>query len=127
VTDTPYIGIRPADIARIADDGALTLRGSRCENGDYATIAESFRCPRCFGEMHETAFAPAGTVWSFTTVLVPSPTRKPPYRIAYVDLDDGPRILCDVALDAPLRIGARVHVGVDGDMLRASLDEGAAA
>jgi hypothetical protein len=38
-------------------------------------------------------------VWSDTTVYVPVPGRTPPYRIAYVDLDDGPRVVAD--LDTP--------------------------
>jgi len=34
-----------------------------------------------------------GTVFSATVVRVAVPGRTPPYALAYVDLDDGPRIL----------------------------------
>jgi hypothetical protein len=37
-------------------------------------------------------------VWSSTVVRVPLPGYDPPYRLAYVDLCDGPRILARVAV-----------------------------
>lgn len=42
-------------------------------------------------------FGPSGTVWSSTVVRVPVPGRTPPYGLAYVDLDNGPRVLAHVA------------------------------
>jgi len=46
--------------------------------------------------MQPTEFGPDGTVWSSTVVRVAVPGRTPPYTLAYLDLDDGPRVLCRV-------------------------------
>jgi uncharacterized OB-fold protein len=40
---------------------------------------------------------------------VPVPDRKPPYVLAYVDLDDGPRVLAHVS--DPAELAQRVAVG----------------
>jgi uncharacterized protein len=114
----PAVGLRPADLAVPEGDG-IAIAGWRCENGDYTTLAEAFRCPWCFGTMQAARFAPVGRVWSHTRVLVPSPVRRPPYTLAYVDLDEGPRVLCDVpdAAVAALRVGLRVRLAVAGDLL----------
>ena len=71
-------------------------------------------------------FGPSGTVWSSTVVRVPVPGRTPPYGLAYVDLDNGPRVLAHVA-DAGTDTGTeRVPPGtrvtivgetLDGDVL----------
>ncbi len=42
------------------------------------------------------AFGPKGTVFSSTVLRVPVPGRTPPFTLAYVDMDDGPRILAHV-------------------------------
>jgi uncharacterized OB-fold protein len=51
-------------------------------------------------------------VWSSTVVRVPVQGRTIPYSIAYVDLDEGPRVLAHVASGAveALLIGARVEL-----------------
>lgn len=71
--------------------------------------------------MAPAAFGPAGTVWSSTVVRVPVPDRTPPYVMAYVDLDDGPRVLAHVAMAQGeaqrIPVGTRVE-------LTASTDQG---
>jgi uncharacterized OB-fold protein len=47
--------------------------------------------------MEEARFGPAGVVWSVTTIHVPSGKREAPYTLAYVDFDDGPRVLAHLA------------------------------
>jgi uncharacterized OB-fold protein len=42
------------------------------------------------------SFGPGGTVFSATVLRVPVPGRTPPYGLAYVDVDDGPRLLAHV-------------------------------
>lgn len=56
--------------------------------------------------MAEEFYGPLGTVWSSTVVRVPLPDREPPYALAYVDLQDGPRVLAHVNV-----AGERVPVG----------------
>ncbi|GAA1917853.1 hypothetical protein GCM10009775_08000 [Microbacterium aoyamense] len=65
--------------------------------------------------MVDAMFDGLGTVWSFTTILVPSPSRPDPYTLAYVDVDNGPRLVVDVSeAEAPnLRVDARVELYID--------------
>lgn len=51
------------------------------------------RCPVCGGTCDLAEFGPGGAVFAATVLRVPVPGRTPPYSLAYVDLDDGPRIL----------------------------------
>jgi len=90
--------------------------GRRCHScGEVAAFAWP-RCPACGGPVDEAEFGPEGTVWSATVVRVPVPGRTPPYALAYVDLDDGPRVLAHTA--EVFAIGARVRLleSVDGDV-----------
>ena len=57
-------------------------------------MSDGAGCPACGSHQVGATFGPRGTVWSSTVVRVPIPGRTPPYVLAYVDLDDGPRLLC---------------------------------
>lgn len=46
--------------------------------------------------MAPATFGPKGTVFSSTVLRIPVPGRTPPFTMAYVDVDDGPRILAHV-------------------------------
>ena len=46
--------------------------------------------------MSSATFGPKGTVFSSTVLRIPLPGRTPPFTLAYVDVDDGPRILAHV-------------------------------
>ena len=99
------------------------VQGSRCANCGYQMAVQPPRCPVCSEEPMEVAeFGPGGTVFASTVLRIPVPGRTPPYRLAYVDLDDGPRILAHAtgADDGPLVPGARVRIvgrTDDGDPL----------
>ncbi|MCQ3810308.1 MAG: OB-fold domain-containing protein [Acidimicrobiia bacterium] len=59
--------------------------------------------------MSPATFGPKGTVFSSTVLRIPVPGRTPPFTLAYVDVDDGPRILAHVAgTDEVLVPGRRV-------------------
>jgi len=59
--------------------------------------------------MAPATFGPKGTVFSSTVLRIPVPGRTPPFTLAYVDVDDGPRILTHVAgSDEALLPGSRV-------------------
>lgn len=52
-------------------------------------------------------------MWSATVVRIPVAGRTPPYALAYVDLDDGPRVLAHVVAgngDTAPSVGARVRL-----------------
>lgn len=68
-------------------------------------------CLRCnAADVEWAAAAGTGTVYAATTVRVQiSPDFTPPYVVALVDLDEGPRMLSQIAA-AQIRIGQRVRV-----------------
>lgn len=77
-----------------------TFVGARCLDCGYPSWWAAPRCPACNGTFEPATFGPRGIVWSSTVVRVPVPGRTPPYALAYVDLDHGPRLLVHVRQDA---------------------------
>jgi uncharacterized OB-fold protein len=97
----------------------MALSGHRCVRCGHPVAAPHPRCPVCAGELRETTFARQGTVWSSTRLHVSVQGRDTPYALAYVDLDDGPRVLAH-SQDALLTVGARVTIAgttARGDLL----------
>src|SRR5688572_4991891 len=80
----------------VLDRARPLVQGVRCTRCRYPTTEPLGRCPVCGGPTEPDAFGPGGTVFSATVLRVPVPGRTPPYGLAYVDLDDGPRILAHV-------------------------------
>jgi uncharacterized OB-fold protein len=78
----------------IAFDGSgYRLVGGRCTQG-HPLLSTFARCPRCRSEVETASFGPEGLIWATTRVHVPAfPHDVVPYVLAYVDLDDGPRVL----------------------------------
>lgn len=78
--------------------------------------------------MSYASFGPSGTVFSSTVVRVPIPGRTPPYVVAYLDLDGGPRIVAHVTGPLPhaIAVGARARIvgtNNEGDVLIEAVDE----
>jgi uncharacterized OB-fold protein len=80
--------------------------GARCAACGHPHGVCVRRCARCGGSLEPAAFGPSGTIWSTTTLHVAAGGRAAPYTLAYVDLDDGPRVLAHVG--GPVEVGARV-------------------
>ncbi|GAA4658714.1 Zn-ribbon domain-containing OB-fold protein [Amycolatopsis dongchuanensis] len=104
-------------------DGRWRVTGVRCPSCGAAAPYAWPRCPSCGGEAEPAVFGPEGTVWSSTVVRIPVADRTPPYALAYVDLDDGPRILAHLPADWPNDrvppIGSRVRLtdlSAEGDL-----------
>ena len=97
----------------------VRIRGARCRACGYPTSPPAPWCPACQKvEQNDEAFGPSGVVWSSTIVHIPVGRWKPPYGLAYVDLDDGPRILAHLATPEILPPGTRVRiVGGDEDVI----------
>ncbi|MGD1215402.1 MAG: OB-fold domain-containing protein [Terriglobales bacterium] len=68
-------------------------------------------CLKCQSELVEwVEAAGTATIYSLTTVRVAvSPEFHPPYRVAVVQLDEGPRMLTNI-IGGECRIGERVRV-----------------
>jgi uncharacterized protein len=114
-------GLPVADSRPVLADGAV--RGVRCLTCRYPVAQSGIPwCPSCYGPVEPAGFPTTGVVWSSTVVAIPVGNRRPPFGLAYVDLDDGPRVLVHLAQPQVLPIGTRVKVtGVDeGDLVAES-------
>jgi len=103
---------RVPDPRPVVDTGASGshLLGGRCTACGHPSPTTTPRCQRCGAGMAAAVYGPGGTIWSTTTIRVTSGDRPVPYTLAYVDLDDGPRLLAHV-WGGPViaaRIGRRV-------------------
>jgi uncharacterized OB-fold protein len=69
-------------------------------------------CRRCGSPVEEAHVSPSGSVEAATTVRVAGSGFAPPYRIGYVKLDDGPRVLAlfMCAISERVAHGRRVRV-----------------
>lgn len=106
------VSVDPRPTAESGSDGAWRVSGRSCRSCSQVSAFAWPRCPACRGEPTPASFGPEGVVWSSTVVRIPVPGRTPPYALAYVDLDDGPRILAHVvdAGGAAAPIGERVRL-----------------
>lgn len=114
----------PRPRVQAGPDGQRRVAGRRCTACAEVTAFDWPRCPACRGEVEPADFGPEGVVWSSTVVRIPVPGRVPPYSLAYVDLDDGPRVLAHVVdgswpTTEAAPIGGRVRLvppSLDGDL-----------
>src|SRR5262245_44398566 len=74
---------------RVADDGSLT--GSRCDICGH--VAYPPRQAHCDRAMSDAALEPVGRVESFSDVHIAPACFGTPYRIGYVRLASGPRVV----------------------------------
>ena len=99
---------RPRTVVR---DGTVRLAGWRCPHCALARATPSPRCPDCGSPLDDAEFGPTGTVWSSTVVHLDIDDIDPPYGLAYVDLDGGPRILAHTRVaTSPIPVGTRVEL-----------------
>jgi len=96
----------------VAPDGTGRVAGVRCQACAEPVAYPWPACPECGGPVVAAEFGPDGVVWSATVVRIPVADRTPPYALAYVDLDDGPRVLAHLDDVAPA-VGARVRLRTD--------------
>lgn len=98
----------------VESGGDWLLAGHRCVACGYRLAFARPWCPVCRAATEPARFGPAGTVWAGAVQRVPVPGLEPPAVFAYLDLDDGPRVLVqgDAALDAerPPAPGTRLRL-----------------
>lgn len=115
-------GLQVADSRPLLDtDGRVA--GLRCTECRYPTANQGVPwCPLCYAPVEPEAFEPAGAAWSSTVVAIPVGARRPPFGLAYLDLDDGPRLLVHLAEPVVVPIGTRLRVtGTDAGDLTAEV------
>lgn len=111
-------GLAVADSRPRLVDGRVA--GVRCVGCRYSSPQSGQPwCPVCYAELAPDAFGPGGVVWSSTVIGLPVGRREAPFALAYVDLDDGPRVLVHLQQPEVLPIGATVTIiGTDdGDLV----------
>jgi len=116
-------GLEVADPRPVLDAGAVV--GVRCTACRYPVAQQGIPwCPVCYGTLEPDRFAGSGTVWSSTVVAIPVGERRPPFGLAYLDLDDGPRVLVHLVEPVVLPAGTRLRItGTDrGDLVAARSD-----
>ena len=97
-------------------DGRLDL--PRCDDCDAIVWYPRHHCPACGGSSLTWFTASGrGAVYSFTVVRRGQGEWEAaaPYVLAYVELDEGPRVLTNILTEDPsqVRIGARVEAVVE--------------
>lgn len=119
-------GLAVADSRPALADGRVA--GSRCRECGYPSAQRGLPwCPVCYGAIEDATFSPSGLAWSSVRVEIPVNDIAPPFALAYVDLDDGPRVLVRLDEPAALPIDTRVEiVRADAGDLIASRKEGTA-
>ncbi|MFC4943618.1 Zn-ribbon domain-containing OB-fold protein [Pseudonocardia sp. GCM10023141] len=113
-------GLPVADSRPVLGEGAVL--GVRCTACRYPAAQQELPwCPVCYAPVEPARFAATGAAWSSTVVAIRVGDRRPPFGLAYLDLDDGPRVLVHLAEPAVVPIGARLRItGVDlGDLVAA--------
>jgi uncharacterized protein len=111
-------GLPVAESRPAFEDGAIL--GARCTACRYPAAQRGLPwCPVCYTPVENERFAATGAAWSSTVVGIPVGTRRPPFGLAYLDLDDGPRVLVHLAEPEVVPIGTRLRVtGTDqGDLV----------
>jgi uncharacterized OB-fold protein len=111
-------GLPVADSRPVLDDGAVL--GVRCTACRYPAAQQGIPwCPVCYAPVEPARFAVTGAAWTSTVVGISVGDRRPPFGLAYLDLDDGPRVLVHLAEPAVVPLGARLRItGTDrGDLV----------
>jgi uncharacterized OB-fold protein len=89
-----------------------TIPITACTHCRFRSSTSAASCPLCGEATEQREVAAIGTVWSHTLVHLPHGTNTNGYRLVYVDLDDGPRILCQQGPEeTPVNVDDRVLIG----------------
>ncbi len=94
--------------------------GVRCAACGYPSAPPAPWCPACqHRDQVKAEFGPGGTVWASTLVQIPVGRWTPPYAMAYIDLDHGPRVIAHLQEPRIERAGTRVRIvgGEEGDLI----------
>ncbi|MGH2784329.1 MAG: Zn-ribbon domain-containing OB-fold protein [Actinomycetota bacterium] len=74
-------------------DGVWRLVGSACHACGARYFPQTTTCPACMGrDLGRVHLSEKGRLHSVTTVAVAPPGFQAPYRLGWVDLDNGPRV-----------------------------------
>lgn len=99
-------------VAEVTEQGPALI-GARCTACGYAWFPTRPVCPSCAAANPEPyRIGPRGTIYSYTTVHVSS-ARATPYSLAFVDVEQGVRVLSIVESRGDLAIDMACHLVVE--------------
>ena len=93
-----------------ARDDEWKVQGTRCTTCRYPVAHRRPWCPVCRGPVTPDEFGPQGSVWSATTQHIAVPGLANGVVFGYVDLDDGPRVLVEIDVEAAKDAGPGTRV-----------------
>lgn len=102
--DDPVASREPDPRPRLSGSG---IHGWRCVRCGLSDVEPALRCHDCGSARSPVVLATLGTVWSWTVPRI-GPDRG--VAFAYVDLDDGPRLLARLAGGVSPAVGVRVRI-----------------
>ncbi|NMM87395.1 hypothetical protein B2J88_24055 [Rhodococcus sp. SRB_17] len=98
---------RPRVVTRGVD---VFIAGNRCTACRFPTTSTAPKCPVCRKPMEATEFGPDGVIFASTRLHIAVPGYTPPFSVAYLILDDGPRVLVHTSSDGPVPAGTRARL-----------------
>ncbi|WP_322041017.1 Zn-ribbon domain-containing OB-fold protein [Burkholderia diffusa] len=75
----------------------VALLTSCCDACGQVFFPRRQQCLKCGGATRDTEVGPAGRLFSFSTVHMPTVHFKPPYSVGLIELDDGLRIFSPIS------------------------------
>ncbi|MEH7235033.1 Zn-ribbon domain-containing OB-fold protein [Bacillus sp. JJ1562] len=79
-----------------SQDDHLKLNCSQCPKCERKYFPLKEICADCLESLTNIEISSYGRIFSYTTIQTDSPLYKAPYTLAFVDLDDGVRLLARV-------------------------------
>ena len=100
----------------VEEDNEIRLKGTECPHCGRRFFPPKARCPECLQSgLNSVALGTRGTLFSYTTVYIPSRNFTPPYTVGYVELDEGVRVFGQIRTGQgeSLMIGSAVKMVID--------------
>lgn len=96
--------------------GKWTLVGGRCKQCEKIIYPLRTICLNCLSQnMEKLTLSRSGTLYSFTTVHMPSEHFEPPYVIGWIELPEGIRVFSPIrySKEQLLQIGMAMQLSVE--------------
>ena len=102
----------------IDDADGIKLRGSRCMDCNKSYFPPRNKCPDCLqSDLPTLPLAREGSLYSYTTVNIPSKNFPPPYVVGYVELKEGIRIFGQLRVEKGRKLALGQHMKMVVDYL----------
>ncbi|MEU3273087.1 hypothetical protein ABZ639_19780 [Saccharomonospora sp. NPDC006951] len=125
-TTEPTGDPRPRVVTGPGGGGDVAVAGWRCSGCGHPIAQQVSRCPLCRSSVADSVFPAEGEIWASTCLRVRVPGHTPPFAVAYLVLDDGPRVLVHTPGEQPLPPASRAKVtgmSETGDLLAVAVEE----